>query len=138
MSQPVGLTTGQHSSGIRLESAGRLVVFVYLIVRAVTLRVRWGKNHYLLRSRPCPLISSSILLVSRGCSGLTPLKPTGIGYQNPLPVPIPPTLKSVVTATARQSDWRRLPDLQDPGQDRHSRYTYITVTNFKKSILRYK
>ena len=31
MSQPVSLTTGQHFSGIRLESAGRLVVFVYLI-----------------------------------------------------------------------------------------------------------
>ena len=31
VSQLVSLTTGQHFSGIRLESAGRLVVFVYLI-----------------------------------------------------------------------------------------------------------
>ena len=37
VSQPVGLTTGQHSSGIPPESAGRLVVFVYLIACTVTL-----------------------------------------------------------------------------------------------------
>ena len=54
MSQPVGLTTGQHSSGTRPESAGRLVVFVYLIACAVTLRVRWSKNHYLLREQVMP------------------------------------------------------------------------------------
>ena len=75
-------------------------MFVYLVACAVTLRVRWGKNHYLLRSRSCLPISSSILLVSGGCSVLTPHKPTGIGYQNPLPVPILSTLKSVVTVTA--------------------------------------
>ena len=128
MSQPVGLTTGQHSSRIRPESASRLVVFVYLIVCAVTLWVRWGKNHYLLRSRSCPPISSYILLVSGGCSVLTPRKPTGIGYWNSLPVPIPLTLKSVVTITARRSDQRCLPDLQDPGQDRRSRYICIQLS----------
>ena len=132
MSQPVGLTTRQHSSGICLESAGRLVVFVYLITCSITLWVRWGKNHYLLRSRSCPPISSYILLVSRGWSVLTPCKPNGIGYRNPLPVPIPLTLRSVVTITACRSEWQCLPDLQDPGQDQHSHYICMLLNAVSK------
>ena len=54
MSQPVSLTTGQHSSGTCPESASRLVVFVYLIVCTVPLQVRWSKNHYLLREQAMP------------------------------------------------------------------------------------
>ena len=74
------------------------------------------------RARP---FRSSILLVSRSC-GVFPLRePTGIGHQNLLPVPIPSTLKSVVTRIVSRSYHQCFPDLQDPRQDQHSHYICI-------------
>ena len=71
------------------------------------------------RARP---FRSSILLVSRSCSVFPLRKPTGIGHRNLLPVPIPSTLKSIITRIIGRSYWQRFPDLRDPGQDRRSRY----------------
>ena len=72
---------------------------------------------------------SSILLVSGSC-GVSPLRePTGIGHRNLLPVSIPSTLKSVITGIIGRNYWQCFPDLQDPGQDRCSRYIWVNFSH---------
>ena len=69
----------------------------------------------------CPF-RSSILLVSGSCSVFPLHKPTRVGHQNLLPVPILSTLKSVVIGIVGRSYRQCFPDLRDPGQDKRSRY----------------
>ena len=104
MSQPVSLTTRQHSSRTRPESASRLVVFMYLASKVVQEPLSFeGAGH----AHP---FRSSILLVPGSC-GVFPLhEPTRIGHRNLLTVPIPSTLESAVTGiTSNTSQISKIP-----------------------------
>ena len=97
VSQLGGLTTRQHFSGIRPESADRLVVFVYLIAhRNFASKVEqeplsFGGAGVPTHSR------TSILLVSRSCSVFPLCKPTGIGHWNLITGAYPVNHESVIT-----------------------------------------
>ena len=98
MSQLVGLTAGQHFSGIHPESANSLIVSVYQI----TCRNFASKVDDLLEQETLSFeeqvmpaqFRSSILLVSGSCSVFSLHEPTGIGHWNQIPVPILTAMKA--------------------------------------------